>query len=194
MSEMPKDASNCMENVEKFVVLMYDKSSSNSSVDVACKELFTKKRRFFDRLPPTRATLYQHVLRSAYQAGYFWGQCLVLEPILRDPPLWGWTKTCDNTEWEPLWTTNPEASIACRELLSCVCKSCDTNHCKSWSAEKPLWNAHCFVNATIAKTAWNIGATTQSLRIEMNPWLRQVLDLSSFQVQFKNKITKSNTF
>lgn len=66
LSEMPEDPSNCIERVDKFVVLMYDKSSSQTSVDAARKELFTKKKRFFDRLPPTRAALHQHILRSAY--------------------------------------------------------------------------------------------------------------------------------
>ena len=40
-------------------------------------------------LPPSKDALLQHVLRSAYQAGWDWGNSLVQ----RSPPsaeLWGW--------------------------------------------------------------------------------------------------------
>ena len=48
--------------------------SSQEHVNDACKQLFPQNCRTIDALPPTRATLIQHV----YQAGYYcWGQGLV---------------------------------------------------------------------------------------------------------------------
>ncbi|CAH0381201.1 unnamed protein product [Bemisia tabaci] len=129
LSNKPKDVETLMCDIEQFVVLMYDKTSSQTSVNKCRKELFTKKSRFFDGLPPTRAALIQHVLRCAYQAGYCWGQCLEKEQELPDPAIWGWTAAGDG-EWAPNWSLLPEASLACQELLSCGCKSCNTKRCK----------------------------------------------------------------
>ena len=72
-------------------------------------------------IPPTRAALEQHVKRAVYQGGYVWGQLLIASPVLPCPISWGWMKTVDNL-FEPKWTTLPEASKACYELVSCKCK------------------------------------------------------------------------
>ena len=81
-----------MEPLERFVVLMYDRTSSQESVNQARKELFTKKDRAIDGLPPTQAALKQHTKRAAYQAGHCWGQVMVAAPELPSPGDWGWKK------------------------------------------------------------------------------------------------------
>ena len=53
-----------MSTLERFVVLLYDRTSSSSSVNEARKQLFTRKARNFDALPPTRDSL--HIKRTAY--------------------------------------------------------------------------------------------------------------------------------
>ena len=70
------------------------------------------------QIPPTRAALEQHVKRATYQGGHIWGQSLLATPALPLPTSWGWMKTEDGL-YESNWTTLPEASKACYELVSC---------------------------------------------------------------------------
>ncbi|CAH3168150.1 unnamed protein product, partial [Porites evermanni] len=70
-------SSRCVEHLERFVVLMYDRTSSKTSVNDARKQLFAQKGRTLDAIPPTRAALVEHAKRAAYQAGHCWGQALV---------------------------------------------------------------------------------------------------------------------
>lgn len=54
----------CM-SVERFVVLLYDRTSSLMNVNEARKELFPKRSNL-DSIPPTRAALEQHVKRAVF--------------------------------------------------------------------------------------------------------------------------------
>jgi hypothetical protein len=119
--------------LERFVILMYDRTSSEEDVNTVRRELFAKKSRAIEAIPPTQAALHQHVKRVAYQGGHCWGQALISSPNLPSPSEWGWTKV--NTTWQPLWTTLPEASKSCNELLHCGCqKGCQKN-CKCSKAD-----------------------------------------------------------
>ena len=57
-----------IERLEKFVVRMYDRSSSTEAVDDARLELFSRKQRSYEAIPPTRSALAQHIRRAAYQS------------------------------------------------------------------------------------------------------------------------------
>lgn len=72
--------------------------------------------------PPTSNALLQHTARVAYQAGHCWGQCIVSNPELPSPSEWGWTRS-ESDAWTPRWTTLPEASKVCPELVKCGCKA-----------------------------------------------------------------------
>ena len=99
----------------------------NNELDVnsARLNLFTKRTRQIDNIPPTSAALLQHVKRAVYQAGHIWGQSSVASPILPSPSDWGWQNPLG--QWEPYWTHLPEAALACRELIKCAClKGCKT--------------------------------------------------------------------
>ncbi|CAH3107879.1 unnamed protein product, partial [Porites lobata] len=109
-----------MSTLERFVVLLYDRTSSSSSVNEARKQLFTRKARNFDALPPTRDSLLEHVKRTAYQAGHIWGQALVPNPPIPSPQDWGWI--LESGEWRPFWTTLSEITKSCQELVKCGCK------------------------------------------------------------------------
>ena len=102
-------------------------------VNSARKELFTQKGRTIDGLPPTKAALVQHIMRPAYQAGHCWGQTIVPPPELPSPSQWGWNESTDGN-WEVNWTTLPEATHACRELIRCGCKKGCRGHCKCQKA------------------------------------------------------------
>jgi len=117
-----------MQVIERFVILLYDRTSTSTEVNQARKRLFAKTSSV-QRIPPTRAALEQHVKRAAFQGGHVWGQALSPDPVLPSPSAWGWTKT-DGGLYEPHWTTLPEASKTCYELICCGCKKgCRTN-CK----------------------------------------------------------------
>ena len=66
-----------MDKIERFVVLMYSKTTELEKVNEARQLLFSKGRRFVESIPSTQAALLQHIYRSIYQSGYIWGQALV---------------------------------------------------------------------------------------------------------------------
>ena len=105
--------------LERFVVLLYDKTSMCTSVNELRKELFTRGRSI-DKIPPTSGTLLQHDNRTLYQGGQVWGNCRFKELRLDDPPL-GWIRDKDE-RYVPLWTLDATASEACRQLVKCKCK------------------------------------------------------------------------
>ncbi len=82
-----------------------------------------------DCIPPTQAVLKQQILRAAFTGGHIWGQDQLTEssPIKESPQNWGWKK--EDSLWQPLWTTLPEARKACHELIKCACKAMCTR-CK----------------------------------------------------------------
>ena len=103
-------------------------------VNEACKQLFTQKGRSIDSIPPTQAALIEHTKRAAYQAGHVLGQMFLPAPKLPSPADWGWVSTSTGG-WEVKWTTLPEASKACRELLRCCCKKWCRGKCKCVKAQ-----------------------------------------------------------
>ena len=117
-----------MHVIERFVILLYDRTSKCKDVNKARKKLFAKKSSV-QNIPPTYAALEQHVKRSALQGGHVLGQALIPEPVLPPPTDWGWHRS-DDGPYTPLWTTLPEASKTCYELVSCGCKKGCRNRCK----------------------------------------------------------------
>ena len=109
-----------MPQKERFIVLMYDTASECSTVNDARKDVFTRKGRSLESMPPTYASLIQHAKRSPYQAGYQWGQSLVAYPPQPCPDDWGWVEGPLQT-WEPCWTLPPLASKICQDYLKCGC-------------------------------------------------------------------------
>ena len=65
-----------MQPLKRFVVLLYDRTSTEEGVNLARKQQFSKKGRAIDGLPPTRAALIQHSKRAAYHAGHLWAQMM----------------------------------------------------------------------------------------------------------------------
>ena len=110
----------CMAILERFVVLMYDRTSAQTAVNDARNQLFVKKGRQFDAIPPTRAALLAHSKRAVLPAGYIWGQALIPSPTMPNPQDWGWT--LDGGLWRPHWTSLPDVMGSCQELVRCGCK------------------------------------------------------------------------
>ena len=56
--------------VERIVVLLYDRTSMCQTVNECRKDLFSRKRRLPEGLPPTLHTLELHLKRAVYQASF----------------------------------------------------------------------------------------------------------------------------
>ena len=52
--------------LERFVVLMYDRTSECVEVNEARKHLFSQKSRTLENIPPTQAALKEHIKRSCF--------------------------------------------------------------------------------------------------------------------------------
>jgi hypothetical protein len=66
--------------LEEFAVIMYDQSSSTNKVNDASLDLFARKQRPYNGIPPSRDALVEHIKRSVFQAGHTWGQSLCKSP------------------------------------------------------------------------------------------------------------------
>ena len=74
-----------MQQIERFVVLMYSKGCGAAGVNDARLRLFTSGTKSLESIPPTQAALFQHVKRAILQSSYSstcHGRSL------------GWTATC----------------------------------------------------------------------------------------------------
>src|SRR6218665_310108 len=65
--------------LEKITLMLYDRSSSESNVDSARHTLFTQKNRYYDKIKPTRAALFQHVLRASRLDTYGIGRLFYMQ-------------------------------------------------------------------------------------------------------------------
>ena len=125
--------------IEEFVVLMYDRSSSCKEVNEARVDLFARKQRAYDSIPPTKAVLREHCKRAAYQAGHIWSKSLICNPNLPSPQEWGWEQI-DNV-FLPYWTTMAAVAKSCQELSRCSCKDCK-GRCTCYKSGLS-WTAFC---------------------------------------------------
>ena len=120
--------------IEKFVVTMYSKSMTATSINEARKALFFQRSQNVEHIPPSENSLYYHVLRAIHQSGK-WAMALQAIVNFPSPDVYGWKKTemetTDNdTVWSPLWMSQREAMQERRELfLSCTCNGVCTR-CK----------------------------------------------------------------
>ena len=89
----------CLAVIERFVVLLYDRTSNLTKVN----ETRQKKSRMLKKIPPTQEALIQDTKRSMYQGGHIWAQALVTQPVLLSPSEWEWQH--DNKSWTPVWMT-----------------------------------------------------------------------------------------
>ena len=70
-----------MSTLERFVVLLYDRTSDITMINDCRKQLSIRKSRILENLTPTKAALQQHVKRPTYQA-IWWTQALIADPKL----------------------------------------------------------------------------------------------------------------
>ena len=114
--------------LERFVIIMYDRSSAATNVDDARLDLFARKQRSYNAIPPTSAALKEHVKHAAYQAGIIWGQATIPKPNIESPADWGWKSNGDI--WQITWADFPPIATSCQELTKCSSKKDHNQRCK----------------------------------------------------------------
>ena len=72
LAATPENVDNWLGRLGRFVVLLYDCTSSQEFVNGARRQLFTQKGRTIYGLPPTQAALIQHTKRAASLASHCW--------------------------------------------------------------------------------------------------------------------------
>ncbi len=93
LSDSPHQITDTEMNIlERFVVLLYKRTSPLQSVNEARKKLFASGNRQIENIPPTRAALFQHAKRALFQAGHMWGKTLAVSYKVPSPTDWGWLK------------------------------------------------------------------------------------------------------
>lgn len=122
-SQVPRSISEADESfllIQRFVVLMYQSSSSAETVNEARRILFTQQSRSIEHIPPTSNALFQHLKRAILQC-YMWTNCLRKDFTRLDPREWGWKKI--ESDYEPLWSSKTNIAMEkLQELISCKCK------------------------------------------------------------------------
>ena len=87
--------------LERFVIFMYDKSSTTTDIDSVRLDLFARKQRAYDAIPTTSVALEYHTKRAAYQV-------LI-------PSEWMGLKQQDNS-WTIIWASLPPIAESCQQL------------------------------------------------------------------------------
>ena len=118
--------------LQRYVVILYDRTSDCTDLDSARRRMFTHKYRTPDLLPPTSDAFMQHVKRAVHQSVHCWGQSLAKQPTAHDASSCGWVKEGD--KWVPVWTMIPRLSQVCEELVKCACKKGCRGNCKCLKA------------------------------------------------------------
>lgn len=110
------------ELMERYTIVLYDKTSGLKSINEARRELFCQRSKTMETIPPTQEALLQHCKRVAYQA-WIWTTSTSSQQQIPSPEGNGWTIDVETNSWLPVWTTLEVASKACSELVKCSCRS-----------------------------------------------------------------------
>ena len=133
LSSVPESIpDNYMSLIERLVVLLYSRASTALTVNEARQELFSKKSRTIENIPPTQAALLRHTKCAVYQARHVWGSALIAKPQIPSPQELCWKR--EESEWKPVLTVLPQAQESCYELIHCGCKKGCTGQCKCCKA------------------------------------------------------------
>ena len=76
-------------SLKRFTILLYDHPSNVVNINEAHQELFIKKGWHMNAIPPTRATLVQHIKTAVYQGGHCWGKMLKTTICMPSAEYWG---------------------------------------------------------------------------------------------------------
>ena len=130
LSSAPNDIpQEVMATIERFIMLLYDRTSTCTEIDTARRKLFAKRHNV-QSIPSTTASLEEQVKRAVYQGGYV----LVSTPELPSTCKWGWSKTSEG-DYELFWTCLTDEGQSITELVSCKCNKGCVGQCKCKKAQ-----------------------------------------------------------
>jgi len=86
-----------LSTLKRFIIILYDIASEYLELDVARKQMFTKKSTALEALPPTSDAFVQNVKRTVMKAVHRWLVCFNKHLPTVDPGQWGWVK--DDDKW-----------------------------------------------------------------------------------------------
>ncbi|KAG0725936.1 hypothetical protein GWK47_037627 [Chionoecetes opilio] len=109
--------------LERFTVIIYNKTSNLDSVNEARRELSHRRTGPKEKIPPTQEALLQHTLRAVLPSWNPGQPVINVSRSLPTPEGFGWTLESATKTWRPVWSNLPVASQACSELVKCGCKS-----------------------------------------------------------------------
>ena len=113
----PESLDSNMKMIERFIIILYDRTSSEDEVNAARKVMFANKGRELDKIPPTRDALVQHSRRAILQASFVWHDMLKPQLSLPSPADWGWEKLQGGAVgWCPKWMLLPSVVHAISDL------------------------------------------------------------------------------
>lgn len=136
LSKYPSEMSEVDQDIlEMYVIALYDKSSPTSNINDARLDLFARKQRSYDSIPPTRGALVEHIKRATYMAGCIWGQSVSCNMSIVSPGGFGWIKKGDT--WQIVWTKVAPIAESCQQLTKCGCKSECRGRCKCFKLSLP---------------------------------------------------------
>ena len=148
LSWQPKDITlqSNIDVLERLMVTAY--STRNQDPAMSLKEIrynifVTSPKMDLRLLPPSSGALKLHILRSAYQAGWIWGNSLSQRKT-PDETSWGWTTTSADDKLHVLWRPLGENSTDDLKLLltSCKCSGAKSKctHCSCGNKKLPCLN------------------------------------------------------
>lgn len=116
-----------LQQVEKFVCQLYLRGTGITEINQVRKEMFLASKKSLDALPPTKDALDLHIQRANYQS-LVWKQALTPVQDLPEVTSSGWIVN-DGGDLRPNLMTLSPLPDACKELISCSCKTVCGKRC-----------------------------------------------------------------
>ena len=125
-----------MNTIERFVILLFDRTSTCTKVDHARRKIFPRKQ--LGAANHAYPNCSRGVCQESNLPGWsHLGETLLQDPVLPPPTDWGGGRQKDYMSHTGLHCQLPHASKSCHELISCGCKSGCRKRCRSKKAALP---------------------------------------------------------
>ena len=143
-----EEVAEAMKLIAKFVMFAYNKNISDTDIDEFRLQMFHRSSVNDLRiLPPSAASLALHIYRSAYQAGWVWGNTLSLNPM-PSTEFWGWRIHKGHLCIK--WTFNSRVDL---DPATGICK-CKTLKCTACICAKS--SRRCLTFCTCSRSCKNV--------------------------------------
>ena len=144
-----EDVTDAQPLLQQFLVFVYLKNFETIDIDeLRCNMFQNSSSKELRVLPPSKDALQLHVFRSAYQAGWIWGNSMsqLTPPLLES---WGWR--LHNGELKLRWKSFDTGSDLMKATTTCQCR---TEKCKACKCAKS--KIHCLKFCNCARKFGNI--------------------------------------